>query len=92
MSDIDLRDPHGRGGELPPRGHRQPRGHRGERPDAGGFLGDNGCECTDTIMVVRVDPEKKQAYILSFRDLFIPIAGTGRRRASTLLPRRDRRR
>ena len=47
-------------------------------PDAGYFLGDTGCECTDTIMVLRVDPEKKQAYVLSFpRDLYIPISGTG---------------
>lgn len=47
-------------------------------PDAGGFLGDSGCDCTDTIMVLRIDPEEKEAYLLSFpRDLFIPIAGTG---------------
>jgi hypothetical protein len=47
-------------------------------PDAGGFLGDTGCECTDTIMVVRVDPKEKQAYLLSFpRDLYLPISGTG---------------
>ena len=47
-------------------------------PDAGGFLGDSGCECTDTIMVLRVDPEAKQAYLLSFpRDLYLPISGTG---------------
>ncbi len=47
-------------------------------PDAGGFLGDTGCECTDTIMVLRVDPKEGEAYILSFpRDLFIPISGTG---------------
>ncbi len=46
-------------------------------PDAGGFLGDSGCECTDTIMVLRVDPKAKDAYLLSFpRDLFLPIAGT----------------
>ncbi len=48
-------------------------------PDAGGFLGDSACDCTDTIMVLRVDPEKKQAYVLSFpRDLYIPISGTGK--------------
>jgi LCP family protein required for cell wall assembly len=47
-------------------------------PDAGGFLGDSGCDCTDTIMVLRIDPEEKQAYVLSFpRDLYIPISGTG---------------
>ena len=48
-------------------------------PDAGGFLGDTGCECTDTIMLLRIDPKEKDAYLLSFpRDLFIPIAGTGK--------------
>lgn len=47
-------------------------------PDAGGFLGDAGCDCTDTIMVLRVDPKEHEAYLLSFpRDLWIPIAGTG---------------
>ncbi len=47
-------------------------------PDAGGFLGDTGCNCTDTIMVLRVDPKAKRAYILSFpRDLYLPISGTG---------------
>lgn len=48
-------------------------------PDAGGFLGDAGCDCTDTIMVLRVDPEAREAYVLSFpRDLYLPISGTGR--------------
>lgn len=47
-------------------------------PDSGGFLGDGGCECTDTIMVLRVDPKQREAYLLSFaRDLYIPISGTG---------------
>ena len=47
-------------------------------PDAGGFLGDQGCDCTDTIMVVRLDPKQGTASILSFpRDLYVPIAGTG---------------
>ncbi len=47
-------------------------------PDAGGFLGDTECNCTDTIMVLRVDPKEEEAYLLSFpRDLFIPISGTG---------------
>lgn len=47
-------------------------------PDAGGFLGDTGCDCTDTIMVLRIDPDEQQAYILSFpRDLYLPISGTG---------------
>ena len=36
------------------------------------------CDCTDTIMVLRVDPKEKQAYLLSFpRDLYLPISGTG---------------
>lgn len=48
-------------------------------PDAGGFLGDAGCDCTDTIMVLRVDSEEHQAYLLSFpRDLYLPISGTGK--------------
>ena len=48
-------------------------------PDAGGFLGDTGCDCTDTIMVLRVDPDEHQAYLLSFpRDLYVPISGTGK--------------
>lgn len=48
-------------------------------PDAGGFLGDTACECTDTIMVLRVDPKEHEAYLLSFpRDLYLPISGTGK--------------
>ena len=52
-------------------------------PDAGGFLGDGqrGCDCTDTIMVLRVDPQERDAAILSFpRDLWLPLAdgSTGR--------------
>jgi LCP family protein required for cell wall assembly len=50
-------------------------------PDSSGFLGDGatGCDCTDTIMVLRVDPAAQQAQILSFpRDLWIPISGTGK--------------
>ena len=47
-------------------------------PDAGVLLGASGCDCTDTIMVVRVDPEEQEAYLLSFpRDLYLPISGTG---------------
>ena len=47
-------------------------------PDSAGFLGDEACNCTDMIMVLRVDPERNQAYILSFpRDLYVPIAGIG---------------
>src|ERR1044071_1224831 len=48
-------------------------------PDAGGFLGggETGCNCTDTIMVVRVDPNATTASVLSLpRDLWVPIAGT----------------
>lgn len=47
-------------------------------PDAGGFLGDAGCDCTDTIMLLRIDPEREAAYMLSFpRDLWLPMADTG---------------
>ncbi len=52
---------------------------QGLDPDTAGFTddGQTGCNCTDTIMVLRVDPKAKQAQILSFpRDLWIPIAGT----------------
>lgn len=48
-------------------------------PDTAGFTGDGetGCDCTDTIMVLRIDPRKTTAQILSFpRDLWVPIAGT----------------
>ena len=51
-----------------------------EDPDTAGFTGDGetGCDCTDTIMVLRVDPKEQEAQILSFpRDLWIPIADTG---------------
>lgn len=50
-------------------------------PDIAGFAddGETGCDCTDTIMVLRVDPKEKQAQILSLpRDLWVPIAGTGK--------------
>jgi len=54
-----------------------------EDPDSQGFLGDGevGCDCTDTIMLLRVDPRQQSAQILSFpRDLWLPIADgtTGR--------------
>jgi LCP family protein required for cell wall assembly len=54
---------------------------QGLDPDLAGFTDDgvSGCDCTDTIMVLRVDPQAKQAQILSFpRDLWVPIAGTGK--------------
>src|SRR5688572_25173551 len=50
-------------------------------PDAEGFFGDGevGCDCTDTIMLLRIDPKEKQARILSFpRDLWLPISDTGK--------------
>jgi LCP family protein required for cell wall assembly len=53
-----------------------------EDPDAGGFLGDGetGCNCTDTIMVVRVDPNDTKASVLSLpRDLWLPISPSGRK-------------
>jgi polyisoprenyl-teichoic acid--peptidoglycan teichoic acid transferase len=46
-------------------------------PDAGGFLADGevGGERSDTIMVLRVDPQEQAAQLLSFpRDLWLPIA------------------
>lgn len=49
-------------------------------PDLSGFSegGESGCDCTDTIMVLRVDPKERTASILSFpRDLLVEIAGTG---------------
>jgi LCP family protein required for cell wall assembly len=51
-------------------------------PDAATFLGDGeqGCNCTDTIMVLRVDPDEGSANILSLpRDLWVPIADTGQK-------------
>lgn len=54
---------------------------KGLDPDSAGLTddGEKGCDCTDTIMVLRVDPKDKQAQILSLpRDLWVPIAGTGR--------------
>lgn len=53
-----------------------------EDPDAGGFLGggETGCNCTDTIMVVRVDPDETTASVLSLpRDLWLPISPSGRK-------------
>src|SRR5262249_51399999 len=48
-------------------------------PYAGGF-GDVSSDLSDTIMVVRIDPKASQAAILSFpRDLWVSIAGTGRK-------------
>jgi LCP family protein required for cell wall assembly len=51
-------------------------------PDAAGFLGggEQGCNCTDTIMVVRVDPDETAATVLSLpRDLWIPVQPSGRK-------------
>jgi LCP family protein required for cell wall assembly len=46
-------------------------------PYAGAF-GDVSGDRSDTIILVRVDPQASQAAILSFpRDLWLPIAGTG---------------
>ena len=48
-------------------------------PYAGAF-GDVSGDRSDTIILVRVDPQTSQAAILSFpRDLWVPIAGTGRK-------------
>ncbi len=50
-------------------------------PDYNVFNGDNlapGGQRSDTIMVLRIDPSKRTAKLLSFpRDLWIPIYGTG---------------
>ena len=54
---------------------------KGLDPDAAGLTddGETGCNCTDTIMVMRVDPSAKSAQVLSFpRDLWLPIAGTNK--------------
>jgi LCP family protein required for cell wall assembly len=51
-------------------------------PDSAGFVGggERGCNCTDTIMVVRVDPSKTEASVLSLpRDLWIPVQPSGRK-------------
>jgi LCP family protein required for cell wall assembly len=51
-------------------------------PDLSGFSddGESGCDCTDTIMLLRVDPKAQTASILSFpRDLIVEIAGTGKK-------------
>jgi LCP family protein required for cell wall assembly len=78
VGDIDLAARTGEAANYLLVGSDSREGLDPEDPDAGGFLGDTGCECTDTIMVLRIDPERKQAYILSFpRDLFLPISGTG---------------
>jgi len=53
-------------------------------PNDAGFFDDEGTvtegtvQRTDTIMILRVDPEAEQAYLLSLpRDLWVPIADTG---------------
>jgi len=53
-------------------------------PNDAGFFDDEGTvtegtvQRTDTIMVLRVDPQAEQAYLLSLpRDLWVPIADTG---------------
>jgi LCP family protein required for cell wall assembly len=49
-------------------------------PDAKAFLGggEKGCGCTDTIMVLRVDPNAQTASIVSFpRDLWVTMADNG---------------
>jgi polyisoprenyl-teichoic acid--peptidoglycan teichoic acid transferase len=55
-------------------------------PADAGFFDDDGTftegsvQRTDTIMVLRVDPQAGTAYLLSLpRDLWVPIAGTGER-------------
>jgi LCP family protein required for cell wall assembly len=78
VEDIDLAQASGEAANFLLVGTDSREGIDPADPDAGAFLGDSGCDCTDTIMVLRIDPEAKQAYLLSFpRDLFIPISGTG---------------
>lgn len=53
-------------------------------PANGAFFGDGigagDAQRTDTIMVLRVDPDEESAQLLSFpRDLYVPIADTGQR-------------
>ncbi len=53
-----------------------------DSPYAGAFLGEGSDigERSDTIMMLRVDPETNQAAVLSFpRDLWVKIAGTDRK-------------
>ena len=64
------------------------QGITSKSPDAGAFLNDSqyqsnptgGGSRSDTIMILRIDPAKKSAQLLSLpRDLYVPIAGTGRK-------------
>ncbi len=52
-----------------------------DQPDADRFLnGESGGRRSDTILVVRVDPRRETATMLSLpRDLWVPISGTGTR-------------
>ena len=53
-----------------------------DAPDAGAFVGDGAVgsgQRADTIVVVRIDPAAEAVDVISFpRDLWLPIAGTGR--------------
>src|SRR5436190_20124615 len=78
IDDIDLAEPAGDAANYLLVGTDSREGIDPEDPDAGGFLNGTACQCTDTIMVLRVDPKEKHAYLLSFpRDLYLPISGTG---------------
>jgi LCP family protein required for cell wall assembly len=51
-------------------------------PSAGGFIGEGSVtgKRSDTIMILRIDPEREDAALLSLpRDLWVTIADTGRR-------------
>jgi LCP family protein required for cell wall assembly len=79
IDDIDLAEPAGDAANYLLVGTDSREGIDPDDPDAGGFLGSTACECTDTIMVLRVDPKDQHAYLLSFpRDLYLPISGTGK--------------
>jgi polyisoprenyl-teichoic acid--peptidoglycan teichoic acid transferase len=62
-----------------------------DNPEDAGFFDEDGSftegvvQRTDTIMVLRVDPESEEAWLLSLpRDLWVPIAGTdGRNRINS---------
>ncbi|MGH9118867.1 MAG: LCP family protein [Acidimicrobiales bacterium] len=57
-----------------------PPGEPGYRPDLG------SSERSDTIMVIRIDPESEQALLLSFpRDLYARIPGVGRDRINAAI-------
>jgi len=53
-----------------------------DSPEAAGMFGEGAAgDRSDTIMIVRIDPEQNRAAVLSFqRDLYVTIAGTNSKR------------